>query len=96
MNVAEAAIQLECSTALIYKLCEHGRFGHHRIGFGRGKLSISPAQITEYRRECEVATVPAGEDEPVKDMRRLRGGTVIPDIIGPYMVRRAARRRPKP
>jgi excisionase family DNA binding protein len=73
LTVEDAARALECSPALVYKLVERGKLGHTRIGFGRGKITVSAAQVAEYRRGCEVAAVP--DDGPAeKGARRPRPG----------------------
>jgi excisionase family DNA binding protein len=46
----EAAVRLGCKPSLIYKLCAHGRLGHLRVGFGRGRVVIEERHLDEYRR----------------------------------------------
>lgn len=87
MNVREAAVELECSAELVYKLCDRGKLGHTRIGFGRGRILISAEQLAAYRRSCEVLPVP-DSDEPERRRERITG---IPDLVGERLSRRRAR-----
>lgn len=81
MNVREAAKELGCSPGLVYKLCDRGKIDFHRLGFNRGKITISREQLETYRRRCEVAAVPDGADAPSPAPRRVRG-LVIRDRFG--------------
>jgi excisionase family DNA binding protein len=85
MNVREAASALGCSRALVYKLCERHQLGHHRIGFGRGMIVVSPEQLEAYLRATEVFPAPEGTTEPT--LRRRRGAG-IPDVLGEIRAKR--------
>lgn len=77
MTIREAAKELGCSDRLVYKLCQLGKLGHRRIGFGKGRIQIDRRHVEEYRARCEVEPFEPEPPEP-KAPRRVRG-LVIPD-----------------
>lgn len=64
MTVEEAAKQLECSAALVYKLCGKGEIGYTRIGFGRGKIMITDGDLSEYLELRRVHPTPEVDPGP--------------------------------
>lgn len=87
MTVNEAAKELGCSSGLVYKLCDQGKIGFHRLGFKRGKITISQRQLEDYRNRCEVSPIPDGFDDRSPRVKRTRG-TLIRDRIGEIERRR--------
>lgn len=73
MTVSDAALSLGISPALVYKLCDRGKLGHYRIGFGRGRIDISPEQLDAYRRACRVEPVADRQDDGTRRPRTLGG-----------------------
>ncbi len=91
MTVDEAAKELGCSPGLVYKLCDRGKLGFHRFGFGRGTIRISSDQLDEYRRSCEVGVLPDGT--PAADDRPKRGKIrAIRDRLGEIERKKRSRR----
>jgi excisionase family DNA binding protein len=54
MTVREAARRLEVTPALVYKLCRQGKLPHRRLGFGRGVIRITEADVAAYLEACRV------------------------------------------
>lgn len=84
MTAEDAANELGCSPALIYKLCTARKLSHNRVGCGRlrAKIVISPEQLAEYRRSTEVLAI--DDDEPTERRAKRRGGVVVPDFFAEY------------
>ncbi len=89
MTVADAARLLEVSPSTVYELCRRGDIPHYRIGLGRGRIRIDPAQLREFldrcRREGRGPGPEAERPAPAPETR---------DYTAEFTRRRAARGRP--
>lgn len=87
MTVSEAAKQIGCSPRLVYRLCQEGLIAHRRIGFGRGRIDLTPAHVAEY---LERAERPADLRTTGPAPKRMLG-VMVPDELGEYRRERAER-----
>jgi excisionase family DNA binding protein len=85
MTVKDAAQAMNVSVDLVYDLVNRKHLGHTRIGFGRGRISISADDIADYlrRRHCAPEeTKPAAPRAPVsrKPLRFITGVPGMPAL----------------
>jgi excisionase family DNA binding protein len=91
MTPAEAAERLEVKAGLVYKLCSEGRLGHTRLGFGRGTIRISEADLAAYLDSVRVLPSPPPAPDGPKPAARVVPRRAPRDYIAELKQKRGAR-----
>lgn len=73
LTVREIAERLKVSPGLIYALVEGKKFGHHRVGRGRGRIRFSEENLADNLRGTETRPADTAPRRQAVKLKHLRG-----------------------